>query len=66
MILCTHYGLLVFDFSISSVPKFDEKKEEATTGEREINLVIKYKISVLPDEQVIDCVILDPKRPKES
>jgi hypothetical protein len=29
-------------------------------------LAIKYKISVLPEEQVVDCVILDPKKPKES
>jgi hypothetical protein len=27
---------------------------------------VKYKISVLPDEQVLDCVVLDPNRPKDS
>ena len=27
---------------------------------------VKYKISVLPDEQVLDCVVLDPHRPKYS
>ena len=84
MIVCTNYGLLVYDFSVGYIPiekpdkasdsgeeqkeaKPDVKQEEKTVKvEMQINLVIKYKLSVLPDEQVIDCVILDAKRPKDS
>ena len=49
----------MFDFAVES-PK-EEAKEE-----KQIDLVIKYKISVLPEEQVLDCVIIDPKKPKEA
>lgn len=63
MILCTNYGLLVYDFIIEP-----EKKEESkdAKAEKQLDLTIKYKISVLPTEQVVDIVILDPKRPRES
>ena len=67
MILCTHYGLLVFDFTIDVASKPEEKKEESKEIlEKQLDLSIKYKISVLPEESVIDIVVLDPKRPKES
>jgi len=64
MILCTNYGLLVFDFTVDWTK--EESKESKESSEKQLDLVIKYKISVIPEEQVIDCVILDPKRPKES
>ena len=64
MILCTNYGLIVYEYFLDFVKK--EKEECKDNQEREMLSNVKYKISVLPDEQVLDCVVLDPMRPKDS
>jgi len=79
MILCTHYGLLVYDLILDLAenlkpklkPRQSDTEESKETAEDsgtlvQSNLTVKYKLSVLPDESVLDCVILDPKRPKDS
>jgi hypothetical protein len=65
MILCTNYGLLVYDFTIDQ-PKPDSNEESKDSTQKLFDLSAKYRISVLPEEAVIDCVVLDPKRPRES
>ena len=64
MILCTNYGLIVYEYFLDFVKK--EKEDSKDNQEREMLSNVKYKISVLPDEQVLDCVVLDPMRPKDS
>ena len=55
MILCTHYGLLMYEWTlVPDVPKKKDKKEEEEESkdveETEDNcLKISYKLSVLPD-----------------
>ena len=71
MILCTAYGLLIYECMIDQIaPKENENEAEESKGtnsrrernsEREndkprIALNATYKLSVLPDERVLDCL----------
>ena len=67
MILCTAYGLLIYECTVNKIKPKDEGQEEskrskrASSADREndkpkIALTATYKLSVLPDERVIDCL----------
>ena len=56
MILCTHYGLLIYEWVL--VPETQKQKDErpVLADNKDFSLKISYKLSVLPDQPVIDCV----------
>ena len=67
MILCTAYGLLIYECTIAAVEEKETKeekksgKQKAASAERDndkprISLNASYKLSVLPDERVLDCL----------
>ena len=64
MILCTHYGLLVYEWTLApdQLRKKDKNEEEEESKDAEANqaedncLKISYKLSVLPDQPVLDCI----------
>ena len=68
MILCTAYGLLIYECVITSLKDEQASAQEEQKGsskvvdiDREndkpkIALNTHYKLSVLPDERVIDCL----------
>ena len=75
MILCTAYGLLIYECTIVDVVNKEaaataatgseesktKNSKRASSAEREnekpkIALTATYKLSVLPDERVIDCL----------
>ena len=75
MILCTAYGLLIYECTIASVVIKEaaatggeetktKNSKKASSAEREndkpkIALTAAYKLSVLPDERVIDCLTFE-------
>ena len=73
MILCTAYGLLIYECHTvkteppapvnSSVPeeqkdKKQKKRERDQADQPKINVTAQYKLSVLPNERVLDCLSL--------
>jgi hypothetical protein len=65
MILSTAYGLLIYETTIVPIPpqpvkdskeKKSSKKESRENDKPKITLNTQYKLSVLPDERVIDCL----------
>jgi len=71
MVLCTAYGLLVYECIVTKLTPRDKTadgneedkresgREKAETGEddkQKVDLIASYKISVLPDERVLDCL----------
>ena len=66
MILCTAYGLLIYECQISPVPddevehRKEERKSRKEKRRREdqpkVSVTSQYKLSVLPDEKVLDCL----------
>ena len=71
MILCTAYGLLIYECTITKaeqqeeskrskrkkdVEDEDEEKDNNDDDKPKIALNATYKLSVLPDERILDCL----------
>ena len=63
MILCTHYGLLIYEWNLISENQMkkdnsveDEELKDSEDDQDENMLKIQYKLSVLPDQPVLDCL----------
>ena len=62
MILCTHYGLLIYEWNLISENQnkkdetVDEELKDSESDADENLLKIQYKLSVLPDQPVLDCL----------
>eukprot|EP00354_Favella_ehrenbergii_P007064 CAMPEP_0170456128 /NCGR_PEP_ID=MMETSP0123-20130129/3868_1 /TAXON_ID=182087 /ORGANISM="Favella ehrenbergii, Strain Fehren 1" /LENGTH=70 /DNA_ID=CAMNT_0010719507 /DNA_START=206 /DNA_END=418 /DNA_ORIENTATION=+ len=68
MILCTSYGLLIYECQITKISPASNSKqnedEEAKKSAEDVDdddkpkiaLSANYKLSVLPDERVLDCL----------
>ena len=61
--MCTHYGLLIYEWNLISENQMkkdqtveDEELKDSEDDQDENMLKIQYKLSVLPDQPVLDCL----------